>query len=257
MRVYERHFARLYDFLVHNCKEAKTSEEELGFIDWALGKVCLREVRNILDVGCGNGRFMIPLAKKGYKITGIDNSLDMLEECRRRLSNYKLKADLLRMDLERLSFNRQFDAVICMDSVICYLLDTERIINTLGTFRQALRPEGILILENWNFFANWDLHGKTKSGHAGDNNVEIEYQEKVWYENFSSIFHNEIMVKVQEDKKSYEFTHKEVLKGMTAGEIKMYLKEVGFVDVSVYPSWDRSEADSNSGDEMIFLAIRT
>lgn len=38
---------------------------------------------SILDVGVGTGRASLPLARKGFKLTGVDSSQAMLDECRR------------------------------------------------------------------------------------------------------------------------------------------------------------------------------
>ena len=36
----------------------------------------------ILELGCGTGRVLLPLARAGYEITGLDLSAQMLERCR-------------------------------------------------------------------------------------------------------------------------------------------------------------------------------
>lgn len=40
----------------------------------------------VLDLGCGTGRLLFPLAEAGYKVTGVDNSPQMLAIARNRLS---------------------------------------------------------------------------------------------------------------------------------------------------------------------------
>jgi len=40
----------------------------------------------ILELGCGTGRILIPLAKTGYNVTGMDNSESMLAVCRGRIA---------------------------------------------------------------------------------------------------------------------------------------------------------------------------
>ncbi len=42
---------------------------------------------------------------------------------------------------------------------------------------------------------------------------------------------------------------------MTVEETKKYLRDAGFVQVSAYPSFDRSAEKHTSGERMIFLAI--
>jgi hypothetical protein len=55
----EIEFAHIYDFIVHDKEEALAGEMELSFIRWALHQYP-RQLREILDIGCGKGRYLIP-----------------------------------------------------------------------------------------------------------------------------------------------------------------------------------------------------
>ena len=57
---------------------------EVPFIEAALS---LEPMAQVLDLGCGNGRHAILLAKKGYRVTGIDYSQGALEMARERDPN--------------------------------------------------------------------------------------------------------------------------------------------------------------------------
>ncbi len=255
MNPYTKEIVQLYDIIVHGKEEVEAGKTELKFVEWAFKKVCPRKVEKILDVGCGNGRFLLPLVRRGYTVTGIDISKDMLEECNRRLQKQKLKADLICQDLETADFDSEYDAVICMDSVICYQLETEKIIDALKRFRRALCPQGILILENWNMLAQWRLFGETHSYEYTSKKRKIQWQERDWYDTFASIYHIEVKGTVFEKGKHHKFQYEEVLRAMTAGEILMYLKEAGFTQQGSYPDFDLSEGDHVNSDVVIFLAV--
>lgn len=255
MSPYQEEFARFYDIIVHGQKEVEASKKEVEFVEQAFLSRYPGEVNRILDVGCGNGRFLISLARKGYEVTGLDINKHMLEECSRRLEKQNLKADLILMDLETMDFAHEYDALICMDSVICYFLEPEKIIKMLERFRHALRSKGILIVENWNMLAQWKLLGKTQFHKYMDEEMTIQWQERYTYETFTSIFRIEIRGNVLEEGVSSEFSHEEILRAMTRGEMHMYLKEAGFTQCSVYPSFDPAEVANKNGDVMIFLAI--
>jgi len=253
LKPYPKLFARYYDFLVYNRQTVEASEIELDFISWAMDEVCACEVHKILDVGCGNGRFLIPLVRRGFEVVGLDNSPEMLEECRRRLSMNNLRAELVRSDLMDMSYASEFDALICMDSVICYLLDAERIIRALKKFRQALRPTGLLILENWNMLSQWELLEKEISEIRGNDLVRIDIKEKNHYNPFTSIWKIEMDAEIIDEGRSYKLKHTETLRAMTVGEMRMYLREAGFSQVTEYPDFDRSKSGNKDGENMIFV----
>ncbi len=253
LKPYPKLFARYYDFFVYNRETVEASEAELDFISWAMDEVCACEVHKVLDVGCGNGRFLIPLVRRGFEVVGLDNSPEMLDECRRRLSVNNLAAELVRSDLMDMSYAGEFDALICMDSVICYLLDTESIIKTLTKFHQAIRPNGLVILENWNMFSQWGLLEKEISEIRGNDLVRIDIKEKNHYNPFTSIWQIEMDAEILDGDKSYKLKHTETLKAMTVGEMRMYLSEAGFGKVTAYPDFDGSKSTSKGGENMIFV----
>src|SRR5260370_37424700 len=48
-----------------------------------LVNVLQREARShLLDVPCGNGRLSLELARRGYRVTGVDISVEFIEEAR-------------------------------------------------------------------------------------------------------------------------------------------------------------------------------
>ena len=57
----------------------------------------------VLEVGCGTGRVLIPTARAGIEIVGLDLSTNMLEICRRRLQNepeeVQARAQLIEADM--------------------------------------------------------------------------------------------------------------------------------------------------------------
>ena len=58
----------------------KNTLEEAEFI---IEELMLPAGSHILDIGCGTGRHCIELARRGYKMTGVDISSGMLNEARK------------------------------------------------------------------------------------------------------------------------------------------------------------------------------
>jgi SAM-dependent methyltransferase len=69
----------------------------------------------VLEIGCGTGRVLIPTAKAGIEITGLDLSEHMLEVCQRRLltepDEVQTRIQLFRMDMRSFELARQFHLV--------------------------------------------------------------------------------------------------------------------------------------------------
>lgn len=72
---------------------------------------------NILDMGCGSGRDVLYFKNKGYKIKGVDYSLEMV-----KLARKYTKEDIILGDFTMLGFENEFDGIWACSS----LLHTER-----------------------------------------------------------------------------------------------------------------------------------
>ena len=86
----------------------------------------------ILDVGCGEGALTLKIAKRGATVTGIDNSLEMVEAAR---ANH---VDALVVDAGDMSFDAEFDAAFS-NAALHWMLDRQAVAD--GIFR-ALKPGG-------------------------------------------------------------------------------------------------------------------
>lgn len=83
---------------------------------------------SVLDVGCGSGVYLAPLAQMGFDVKGIDLSPGMLEACRERTrTTYpSLPIELKLGDIENIPFaTGSFRAVICI-GVLGYLINDEK-----------------------------------------------------------------------------------------------------------------------------------
>jgi ubiquinone/menaquinone biosynthesis C-methylase UbiE len=100
----------------------------------------------LLDVPCGFGRHSVPLARAGYRATGVDRSQTLLEEAHRRAGGEQWPK-LLRTDYRELPFaDESFDAALNLFTSLGYLGD-EQDTNVLGEIHRVLRPGCRLVIE--------------------------------------------------------------------------------------------------------------
>jgi SAM-dependent methyltransferase len=95
--------------------------------------------RRVLDLGCGTGRFLLPLAAAGSDVVGADRSPEMLGVLRAKPGAERLR--IVRADCEALPFRRAFDAVVF--SHFLHLVKLEPLARELC---RALRPGGHVVV---------------------------------------------------------------------------------------------------------------
>jgi len=138
-------YGKYYDILYAD----KNYEKECDFLEEIFRKYSKTPSKVILDVGCGTGGHAIPLAKRSYKITGIDSSKIMINLAKEKAKNAGVKVDFYEMDMSRLELNRKFDACVCMFAVIDYLTDNKTIDNSLSGIRKHLKDGSLFIFDFW------------------------------------------------------------------------------------------------------------
>ncbi len=86
------------------------TKNTLAEVDFLLEELAPPAGGWILDVGCGTGRHSLELARRGYRVTGVDISEGMLAQARAHPSD----VEWVQCDVTRFEPTRVYDAVICL-----------------------------------------------------------------------------------------------------------------------------------------------
>jgi ubiquinone/menaquinone biosynthesis C-methylase UbiE len=137
-----------------------------------------REGAPVLELGCGTGRVLIPVARTGVPVVGIDRSEPMLEYGRRRARRVPVahRPGLVRGDIRALPFpNRSFSAVMAPYGILQSLTRDRDLEATLAEVARVLPVGGALGIDLVPDLPAWDeyrnqtrLRGRlgAKSGHV-------------------------------------------------------------------------------------------
>jgi SAM-dependent methyltransferase len=106
------------------------------------------KISSVLDLGCGTGNHALPLAGRGYEVTGVERSADMLA-CARHKMNGKAPVILQQGDIRDVALGERFDAALMMFAVLGYQLHNCDVVAALTTARRHLRSDGLLIFDVW------------------------------------------------------------------------------------------------------------
>jgi len=130
--------APVYD---DNCFTKNTVAE----VDFIIEQLKLPAGASIIDVGCGTGRHSVELAKRGYKMTGVDISSGMLDVAKKRAVDAGVDVAFINADATQVQLADQFDAAICLCEGAFGLLGTggdpiEQPLAILKNIAAAMRP---------------------------------------------------------------------------------------------------------------------
>ncbi|MDT8317447.1 MAG: class I SAM-dependent methyltransferase [bacterium] len=140
-------YSSYYDLLYKD----KDYESEVEYIHKLIQKN-MPGSKRILNLGCGTGKHDILLAEKGYHVTGVDMSEEMLSEAKARLSSQdsrNLQVNFFQGDIRSLEMEEQFDVVISLFHVMSYQTTNEDLNLAFISAKKHLCKNGFFIFDAW------------------------------------------------------------------------------------------------------------
>jgi len=138
-------YASTYDVLYGD----KDYEAEVDVLETLFSRHAPFRIKSVLDLGCGTGSHAIPLARRGYAVTGVDMSPDMLARGRGKLTDGDLHVDLREGDIRSYRDGQEYDAVIMMFAVLGYQRTNADVVDALRTVAAHLRAGGVFVADFW------------------------------------------------------------------------------------------------------------
>lgn len=136
-------FADFYD------DDYREYEDDLGLI-----LELAEEARGpVVELGCGTGRVLLPLAQTGAQVTGFDASPALLDVARRKIALADVEANvaLREADLRATGLpGSHFSLAICTSNTLMHLTRAEDQLAALTEAARILRRGGVLMLDLFN-----------------------------------------------------------------------------------------------------------
>ena len=116
-------------------------------VDDLVGLLAIEPGARVLDLCCGPGRHTLELARRGFRVTGVDRTEEYLEECRRRADDEGLDIDLAHADMREFVDPGAFDVAVNLLTSFGYFPDPDDDRRVLANLHESLVPGGRLVLD--------------------------------------------------------------------------------------------------------------
>lgn len=141
-------FAHLFDAdeYLYFMESSLAEENTPAQVDFLEARLAMTAPMRIVDLGCGHGRHAIELARRGYRVTGVDLVEGFLDVARRSAEQAGVEATFVRGDMGAFNAERSFDRAICMFDAFGFF-DDAHAIATLSCVHKTLDEGGKLFLD--------------------------------------------------------------------------------------------------------------
>lgn len=137
-------YASYYDLLYRD----KDYQGEVDYLH-ALISQRLPSARAVLNLGSGTGRHDRLLAEKGYKVTGVDLSQQMVDIATASVEGSSLPVNFVCGDAREVRLEDRFDVVLSLFHVFSYQTSNQDLRKALVTAFEHLNPGGYLMFDCW------------------------------------------------------------------------------------------------------------
>jgi SAM-dependent methyltransferase len=221
----------------------------------------------VLELGCGTGRVLIPTARAGVEIVGLDGSPAMLARCRQRLAAESADVQnrvlaLVEGDMRRFQLGRRFPLVTIPFRPFLHLLTVDDQLSCLKSVREHLEIDGRLILDIFNpSFETWanDTYPRElpaePSFTLADGRVVVRHIRLTGCDRLTQVMEAELVYDVSTaDGDQRQFVHRFGIRSIFRYEAEHLLARCGFEIEQLYGGYDRAPFGSTYPGELIFIA---
>ena len=219
----------------------------------------------VLELGCGTGRVLIPTARVGIEVVGLDASPSMLAICRRLLAAERAHvqglASTVSGDMRRFELGRKFALITAPFRPFQHLVSVEEQLDCLGCILRHLRPGGKVILDLFNPSLEALLR---PVGEESEPEAEFQMADGRRVVRRFRIASRDLARQVNEVELIYEVAHPGgrserlvqafPMRWIFRFEIEHLLARAGFEVSELYSGYDKSPFGSTYPGELIVIA---
>jgi len=115
-----------------------------------LSNIKIKASAKILDMTAGAGRHAINFARRGFNVTAVDLSKNLLKVAKQNASAYDFQIDFVHSDIRKFEPNDKFNLVLSLFTSIGYFDNDEENFELLRKAYHFLKPGGYFVLDYFN-----------------------------------------------------------------------------------------------------------
>jgi glycine/sarcosine N-methyltransferase len=193
----------------------------------------------ILDIAAGTGNQAILLAKKGYDITAIDSSEEMISKMEEKADEEQVSLQCVNLAMEKIQelAITAYDSIICIGNSIVHLNSIEDIRQMITDIYKLLESDGTFIVQ----IVNYDriLEQQIKELPLIKKDGGISFQRTYEFSQEKVLFHG--VLSVEHEGLITQFENTVELFPLQSFELVSVLQEAGFSEITLFGDFMENE----------------
>jgi SAM-dependent methyltransferase len=225
----------------------------VAFLQRIAGEYHVSRPPRVLDVGCGPGRLLRPLAQLHWDVTGMEPNPDFLASAR-AIARESRRLRVRPGGFEDIEDADAFDLVLGVNSSFAHLVRPEERADALRRVYRALRPDGVVFLDLPDF--PWFLrhHPPPRSFSSTLHGTAVTLCRRHVVDYHDATFTTTDRYLFEDGSPPVELVH--VYGVSTPVELTDSLSKVGFTRIHTYDGYDSQAPERIGGSRMLLAAQR-
>ena len=222
----------------------RDEKEAKDLVNLILDNIDKSEVKNILDMAAGQGRHALIFAKKGYSVTAVDLSENLLSIAKRNAEKKNLNVSFVHSDIRLFEPHKSYDLILNLFTSIGYFENDNENYEVLNKAYQLLNGNGFFVLDyfNKNFIKK----------NLVQNSVD-EFDDRVISQ--SRYIEGERIIKeITIDKNGKIDKFVESVRMFSYDELLIMLKKIGFQIIKIFGDINGNSFELESSPRIIIIA---
>ncbi len=208
--------------------------------------------KSVLDLACGTGNTIIPMARRGYVAKGVDISLQMIQRAINKAKDKHLSIDFYLGDIRSFVLDEPVDLVTCFHDGLNYMMSSEDL-------KDVFVKTSINLVENGLFI--FDLNTVKWVGQTCDKPIIIEDEKatiiyNTLYAEEASVWTIDLTCFIKKGNNYVKFKEHHQERGYEPHLVFNLLQEVGFIPLAVFDAFTFDKPDEASKRHFYVATLR-
>lgn len=208
----------------------------------------------VLELACGTGNILVPLAESGVEIYGLDIADKMLSTCRRKAAEREIKIQVQKGDMRSFDLGRKFPFIYIAGNSLQHLNTIGEITECFESVKRHLDTGGRFLVEVFNPYLPMlvrEMGKRFEVGSFGDYNLteDANYDAATQKSEFNWHFRH----RPSDRERTLSFTMRQFF----PQEFDSLFELHGFRIERKFGDFDRSDFDSGSASQIVIASLIT